>query len=115
MCMQQTKAANLVSTSSLNGVLNRYLSIVSTAGASDSATPSAAVVEKLRNKVMQLDNPVRTTDAAKQAGNSALAQIAKLMNAHQRRQAGLHLLHGELPYVLHLSWIVHLDCWMDWS
>lgn len=58
----------------------------------------AAAAEKLKNKVLQLDNPVRTTDRNKSALSSAQAQTAKLLSARQRRELGLHLLKGEMPF-----------------
>lgn len=57
-----------------------------------------AAADKLKNKVLQLDNPVKTTDKAKLALGTAQAQTAKLLSARQRRQLGLHLLKGEMPF-----------------
>lgn len=59
---------------------------------------ASAASDKLKNKVLQLDNPIKTTDASKQALNQAQAQSAKLMSARQRRRLGLHLIKGEMKF-----------------
>lgn len=59
---------------------------------------NSAAADKLKNKVLQLDNPIKTTDAAKSAHNYAQAQSAKLLSACERRKLGLHLLKGEMQF-----------------
>jgi len=100
---RQSQDAVLRSTSGRGAVLKNYLAVAGSTGKGEgrvaAAGPSAAVADKLKNKILQLDNPIRTMDAAKRAANAALAQTVKLMSARQRRDVGLHLLRGEMPYV----------------
>ncbi|KAJ0407834.1 hypothetical protein P43SY_008295 [Pythium insidiosum] len=56
------------------------------------AGPGADPTDKLKNKVLQFDNPARPADAAKRAAmQAAQAQQSKLLSARQRRRLGLHL------------------------
>lgn len=77
----------------LSATLKSYLETLSR-----ESSNSGAAADKLKNKVLQLDNPIKTTDAAKNAHNYAQAQSAKLLGARQRRNLGLHLLKGEMKF-----------------
>ncbi|DBA02709.1 TPA: hypothetical protein N0F65_010534 [Lagenidium giganteum] len=87
------KALGRVQTRS--AAFKQFLSMA-TAGGSE-----AAALDKLRNKILQVDNPIKTTDAAKQAARQAQtahAQTTMLLGARRRRQLGLHLLRGDMEY-----------------
>lgn len=79
----------------LSATLKNYFETVM---AQSSAATSAAAADKLKNKVLQLENPIKAVDAAKHAHSAARAQTAKLLSARQRRKLGLHLLKGEMPF-----------------
>ncbi|TMW64720.1 hypothetical protein Poli38472_011600 [Pythium oligandrum] len=76
----------------LNATLRQYIEALTTNQNTGAAT------DKLKNKVMQFDNPIRTTDAAKRAQNETQAQSAKLLSARQRRKLGLHLVSTPIKY-----------------
>lgn len=78
----------------LSATLKSYLETLTRASSSN----SGAAADKLKNKVLQLDNPVKTTDAVKSAHSYAQAQSAKLLSARQRRKLGLHLLKDEMNF-----------------
>ncbi|GLD97002.1 hypothetical protein PINS_up005685 [Pythium insidiosum] len=88
-CSLHKDVTALRKTSALQSALKQFLQQTSNgSGGAASGDPT----DKLKNKVLQFDNPVRPTDTAKRAAmNAAQAQQAKLLSARQRRRLGLHL------------------------
>jgi hypothetical protein len=77
----------------LHATLKQYI------GAFTNEGNAASMTDKLKNKVLQFDNPIRTaTGAAKQQAvmkNNAQAQSSRLLSARQRRKLGLHMVASD--------------------
>lgn len=61
----------------------------------------ANAVDSLKNKVLSLDNPIKTKTtetAEKTIAAESRKQTAKLLSARRRRELGLHLLSGSMKY-----------------
>lgn len=84
--MQMSQVPKLQKPYARTAILNQYLSAMMADRNANTAS------DKLKNKVLQLDNPIKTTDAVKAAKNQAQGQTAKLMSARQRRKHGLHMI-----------------------
>ncbi|RLN96773.1 hypothetical protein BBJ28_00011041 [Nothophytophthora sp. Chile5] len=98
-CSLRSNAKTLANLREMRSTFKRYLETI-TQGTSVGST----AVDQLKNKVMSLDNPIKTPSAGGAAGTgqaiaaASLAQTSKLLGARRRRQLGLHLLKGEMKY-----------------
>ncbi|KAF4043970.1 hypothetical protein GN244_ATG03845 [Phytophthora infestans] len=95
-CSLQPQASTLAKPRALHETLKNYLESVT----QDTRAGSNAV-DSLKNKVLSLDNPFKTTSAETVEKAIAVAsnkQTASLLSARQRRKLGLHMLGGEMKY-----------------
>ncbi|KAH7479193.1 Ribonuclease P protein subunit p29 [Phytophthora ramorum] len=95
-CSLHPQAKTLTKSRALHETFKNYLeSVVQGTRAGSTAVAS------LKNKVLSLDNPFKTTAAEtseKAITAASKKQTAKLLSARRRRELGLHLLSGNMKY-----------------
>ncbi|KAG7389779.1 hypothetical protein PHYPSEUDO_009699 [Phytophthora pseudosyringae] len=95
-CSLQRQAKVLTNPRVLHETFKNYLESVT-----HGTRAGSNAVDSLKNKVLSLDNPFKTTAAETTEKTIAAAsrkQTAKLLSARRRRELGLHMLGGEVKY-----------------
>lgn len=95
-CSLQPQAEMLMKPRALHETFKNYLESVT-----QGMKTGASAVDGLKNKVLSLDNPFKTTaaeTAEKTIAAASRKQTAKLLSARRRRELGLHMLGGEMKY-----------------
>ncbi|KAK1948159.1 Ribonuclease P protein subunit p29 [Phytophthora citrophthora] len=95
-CSLQPQAEVLMKPRALHETFKKYLGSVT-----QGTKAGAYAVDGLKNKVLSLDNPFKTTaaeTAEKTIAAASRKQTAKLLSARRRRELGLHMLSGEMKY-----------------
>lgn len=93
-CMKCPRVSSLFKPSVLNATLHQYLA---TLGPNNLEN---IVIDKLKNKVLQVDNPIKSTDSLKCKALEQY-QTSRILSAKERKKRGLHLLHLQsFSYVL---------------
>ncbi|KAG6609713.1 GPI ethanolamine phosphate transferase [Phytophthora cinnamomi] len=95
-CSLQSQAKTLNKPRALHETFRNYLESVT-----KGTRAGANAVDSLKNKVLSLDNPFKTTaaeTAEKTIAAESRKQTAKLLSARRRRELGLHLLSGDVKY-----------------
>ncbi|CAI5726228.1 unnamed protein product [Peronospora effusa] len=95
-CSLQSQVQTLTNPRTLHQTLKNYLEFVT-----KGTRAGSNVAGSLKNKVLSLDNPFKTTAAettGKMIASASRKQTAKLMGARRRRELGLHLLRGKMKY-----------------
>ncbi|POM72399.1 GPI ethanolamine phosphate transferase [Phytophthora palmivora] len=95
-CSLQPQAKMLAKPRALHETFKNYLESVTQGTRAGSNS-----IDSLKNKVLSLDNPFKTTAAETTEKTIAAAsrkQTAKLLSARRRRELGLHMLNGEMKY-----------------
>ncbi|KAF1336002.1 Vacuolar protein sorting-associated protein 16, partial [Globisporangium splendens] len=82
-CSLLPQVATLKKSSMQRATLKQYLGSVMAEG---------VAAEKLKNKVLQLDNPIKKPTAAANGANAVNIDAGKRLSARQRRQLGLHVI-----------------------
>jgi hypothetical protein len=80
----------------MNGLLKKYIAKLLKDAKSLQSESNAS--DKIKNKVLQLDNPIKSSSAFKKSTPFTQALYAKQMSAKKKRQLNLHLLHGDMEY-----------------
>ncbi|ETK80721.1 hypothetical protein F441_13740 [Phytophthora nicotianae CJ01A1] len=94
--LQQPQVKTLTKPRALHETLKNYLESVT-----QGTRAGSNAVDSLKNKVLSLDNPFKTSateTAEKTIAAASRSQTAKLLSARQRRKLGLHMLGGEMKY-----------------
>ncbi|KAE9360500.1 hypothetical protein PF008_g1797 [Phytophthora fragariae] len=95
-CSLQPQAETLNNPRALHETLKNYLESVT-----KGTRAGANAVGSLKNKVLSLDNPFKTSATEtmeKTIAEGSRKQAAKLLSARRRRELGLHLLSGNMRY-----------------
>ncbi|ETK80723.1 hypothetical protein, variant 2 [Phytophthora nicotianae CJ01A1] len=95
-CSLQPQVKTLTKPRALHETLKNYLESVT-----QGTRAGSNAVDSLKNKVLSLDNPFKTSateTAEKTIAAASRSQTAKLLSARQRRKLGLHMLGGEMKY-----------------
>ncbi|CAI5723904.1 unnamed protein product [Peronospora destructor] len=95
-CSLESQVQALTNPRTLHQTLKNYLEFVT-----KGTRAGSNVAGSLKNKVLCLDNPFKTTvteATGKMIASASRKQTAKLMGARRRRELGLHLLRGAMKY-----------------
>ncbi|KAG3031936.1 hypothetical protein PC128_g5141 [Phytophthora cactorum] len=95
-CSLQPQAKMLAKPRALHETFKNYLESVT-----QGTRAGSNAVDGLKNKVLSLDNPYKTTateTAEKAIAAASRKQTAELLSGRRRRELGLHMLGGEIKY-----------------